>query len=209
MNKSEQIDQLATAMVKAQGEMRNAKKSADNPFFNSKYADLAEVLDTCRECLSKNGTAVVQPVGAFDGANITITTLLMHSSGQWISSDTVMPVVPNTRFDKVTKEKIVEYNPQVTGSAITYARRYALAAMVGISQDDDDGNGSSGNHENVPAGNKGAGSGSEGAGHTAPAVAPAQDMLCAGCGSKLSSAVFNASVKRFGRPLCFKCQRNK
>lgn len=125
MEKSEQINELAAALAKAQGEMTNAIKSSDNPFYKSKYADLAEVLDTCREVLSKNGLSVAQPVGQVSDKNIEVYTILMHSSGQWISSSMNIPM---TKID-----------PQAAGSAITYARRYSLAAMVGIAQADDDG----------------------------------------------------------------------
>ena len=125
MEHSEQINELAAALAKAQAEMGNAKKSSANPFFKSKYADLAEVLDTCREVLSKNGLSVVQPVGQVSDKSIEVFTMLMHSSGQWISSSMNIPMA--------------KLDPQAAGSAITYARRYSLAAMVGIAQADDDG----------------------------------------------------------------------
>lgn len=126
MEHSEQINELAAALAKAQAEMGNAKKSSNNPYFKSKYADLAEVLDTCREALSKNCLSVVQPVGTVNDKTIEVHTMLMHSSGQWISSTMNIPMV--------------KLDPQAAGSAITYARRYSLAAMVGIAQADDDAN---------------------------------------------------------------------
>lgn len=130
MEMSEQINELATALAKAQMELGNAKKSSDNPYFKSRYADLAEVLDTCREVLGKNGLSVIQPVGVVNDKAIEVTTMLIHSSGQWVKSTTNMPMV--------------KLDPQAAGSAITYARRYSLAAMVGISQADDDGEGALG-----------------------------------------------------------------
>lgn len=138
MEFSAQINELATALAKAQAEIGNAKKSSKNPFFNSKYADLAEVLDTCREVLSKNGLSVVQPVGQVSDKSIEVHTLLMHSSGQWVKSSMNIPM---TKLD-----------PQAAGSAITYARRYSLAAMVGIAQVDDDGEGAMGRGNKTPNG---------------------------------------------------------
>lgn len=116
---------LAAALAKAQGQMSAAKKDAVNPHFKSKYADLASVWDACRDVLSANGLAIMQRVGAAaDG--VCVTTMLVHSSGEWVKDTCVMPVVQRT--------------PQGVGSAITYARRYALAALVGVAAEDDDGN---------------------------------------------------------------------
>lgn len=123
---SPEIGEIAKALAAAQGMMVNAKKSSDNPFFKSKYADLAECWDTCRDPLSKNNLSVVQMPGAMEGNKIQLTTMLMHSSGQWLKS-TMTIIVGKT-------------DAQGIGSAITYARRYALAAIVGIAQEDDDGN---------------------------------------------------------------------
>lgn len=125
MNHSDQINELATALAKAQGQIDGAKKDSANPFFKSTYADLASVWDACRRQLSSNGLSVTQcPEESENG--ISVETMMMHSSGQWISSRYSMPV------SKV--------DAQAVGSAITYARRYALAAIVGIAPEDDDGN---------------------------------------------------------------------
>ncbi len=125
MNKSESISDLAAALSKAQGQIKGAVKDSANPFFKSKYADLSSVWEACRDALSSNELSIVQsPETAQNG--ITIETMLCHSSGQWITSSYVMPV------SKV--------DAQAVGSAITYARRYALAAMVGVAPEDDDGN---------------------------------------------------------------------
>jgi hypothetical protein len=129
MKTSETISKIAAALAKAQGAMRAAVKDAVNPHFKSRYADLAGVWDACREPLSVNGLAVVQAPGEVGDRTICITTLLTHESGEWIQSTFVIPV---TKPDA-----------QGVGSSITYARRYALAAMVGIVQDDDDGNAAS------------------------------------------------------------------
>ena len=126
MLKSEQINELAAALAKAQGQIEGAKKSSSNPFFKSKYADLAECWNTCREALTANEISVIQmPEEINENGRLNITTMLAHSSGQYISSTLTMTV---TKLD-----------PKAIGSAITYGRRYALAAMVGLAQEDDDG----------------------------------------------------------------------
>lgn len=127
MNKSDSITELAKALAKFQGEVKNPSNTATNPYFKSKYAPLNDVLNLVRPLLSKNGLSVVQaPSG--DGENIVVTTTLIHESGEWIESS---PLV--LKADKATA--------QGAGSAITYARRYALSAVLGISsEDDDDGN---------------------------------------------------------------------
>jgi hypothetical protein len=126
--RSASIAALAAALAKAQGEMEGAAKGNTNPHFKSKYADLASVWDACRGPLAKNGLAVLQPVSA-DGARVTVTTILAHSSGDWIEESLTMTAQQNT--------------PQGVGSAITYGRRYGLASMVGIAPEDDDGNAAS------------------------------------------------------------------
>src|SRR5688572_27504037 len=83
MTTSESINEIATALAKAQGEMSGAVKDAANPFFKSKYADLASVWDACRTPLATNGLAVVQSPEVVDG-RVSLETLLLHTSGQWI-----------------------------------------------------------------------------------------------------------------------------
>lgn len=127
MNKSESIKELATALAKFQGEIKNPSNTAINPFFKSKYAPLETVLNTVRPVLAKHGLSILQaPSG--DGEHIIVTTTLLHISGEWIESPELV-----LKADKATA--------QGAGSAITYARRYALSAILGISsEDDDDGN---------------------------------------------------------------------
>ncbi len=125
MTTSQDIGKLAEALAKAQAKFENAPKDSENPFYGKKYADLASNICAIRAPLSENGLSVVQGTSA-EGALVKISTRLMHSSGQWIE-DTL--TITATKLD-----------PQGIGSAITYGRRYALAAMVGIAQDDDDGN---------------------------------------------------------------------
>ena len=126
---SREINELATALAKAQGQIKGATKDTTNPHFKSKYADLSSVWDACREPLSKNGLSVIQ-YGASNGAGYVIRTRLMHSSGQWMEGET-----PCIISGRATNEM------QALGSAITYARRYGLAAIVGVAPEDDDGEG--------------------------------------------------------------------
>lgn len=122
--RSDHIGELATALAKAQGEIKTAAKDSTNPHFKSKYADLASVWDACRAALSKNGLAVAQITATTDTGKVRVTTTLLHSSGQWIEGE--LDVKPG------------QDTAQGIGSTITYCRRYALAAMVGVAPDDDD-----------------------------------------------------------------------
>lgn len=129
---SENINELAAALAIAQGQITGALKDSANPFFKSKYADLASVWDACREHLSKNGLAVIQTTEAATPDQITVVTTLAHKSGQYIKG--VLSMTPK------------DPSPQATGSCLTYARRYALAAIVGVAQVDDDANAASGKY---------------------------------------------------------------
>lgn len=126
MNRSDQIDELAAALAKAQGQMTGAKKDSTNPFFKSKYADLAAVVEAIRIPFASNGLAYTQAPAAVDGEWISMETMLMHSSGQWISSTLLVPVS--------------KHDAQGYGSALTYSRRYGLQAIAGVPAEDDDGN---------------------------------------------------------------------
>lgn len=120
---SETINELATALAKAQAQITGALKDSSNPFFKSKYADLASCWDACRAQLTQHGLSVMQTTDVLDGV-VVVRTILAHASGQWVSG--VLPV------------KAKDDGPQAQGSGITYARRYALAAIVGLAQVDDD-----------------------------------------------------------------------
>lgn len=122
---SESIDQLVTALSKAQGSVLKAKEDKKNPFYKSSYADLESVWNSCRDALSENGIAVIQTIDEGQNKMLLVTTL-GHTSGQWIKS---FAPIPNVKQDA-----------QSIGSAITYMRRYSLAAIVGVSTSDDDGN---------------------------------------------------------------------
>jgi len=131
VNKSENITNLAVALAKFQAEVTQPKKTATNPHFRSKYATLDEIINTVKPVLAKHGLSYMQSCGG-DGERITITTLLMHESGEWIESE---PLV--LKADKIS--------PQGAGSAITYGRRYMLSAVLGVaSEEDDDGNAAEG-----------------------------------------------------------------
>lgn len=123
MNKSETIGALAKALSKVQGQLRPAIKDAKNPFFKSNYADLNSVWDSCRQLLTENGLSVAQLNKPAENG-VIIETLLMHESGEWISGEMFLPL---------TKQ-----DAQSVGSAVTYGRRYGLAAVVGIVADEDD-----------------------------------------------------------------------
>jgi hypothetical protein len=122
---SESIGALAAALSKAQADITGALKDSSNPFFKSKYADLASCWDACRKQLAANNLCVIQTTDLDDLTNQTVLkTILAHSSGEWVKS--ITPIL--------TKDN----SPQAQGSGITYARRYALAAIVGLAQVDDD-----------------------------------------------------------------------
>ncbi|MCP3681902.1 MAG: hypothetical protein GY861_04355 [bacterium] len=123
MKQSEEIKDLISALIKAQGEFKTLKRDAVNPFYKSKYATLDNVIESTSDALRKNGLIVVQST---DGPNIV--TQLSHVSGQWIRG--TYPLTPE------------KDNPQGMGSAFTYARRYTYSAIVqqAPSDEDDDGN---------------------------------------------------------------------
>ena len=124
---SKTIGNLAAALAKAQSEMTMVEAKSTNPFFNSKYASLASVLETAMPALNKNEIALVQG-NRWSARNngFYITSMLMHSSGEWIKSEVRMP--------------IAKKDAHGVGAATTYGRRYLLSSMVGIAQADDDGN---------------------------------------------------------------------
>ncbi|MFZ2961396.1 MAG: ERF family protein [Candidatus Ozemobacteraceae bacterium] len=131
METSQSIGKISESLAKAQGQMKPAAFDAQNPHFKSKYATLAAIMEACRPALSANGIAVVQGTSVEgEPIRVMVTTILSHTSGEWIKETiSIKPMVDNA---------------QGIGSAITYARRYSLAALVGIvSDEDDDGNAAS------------------------------------------------------------------
>jgi len=125
LSQSPELDQLATALAIAQGTIQGAVKDRTNPAYKSSYADLASVWDACRAALSANGLSVSQHPGRLEDGSATVTTILLHKSGQHISS--VCAALPR------------DQSPAAVGSVVTYLRRYALAAAVGVAPEDDDG----------------------------------------------------------------------
>lgn len=121
--RSESIGAFAAALAKAQSAMGAAKKDSTNPHFKSSYADLASVMDACRPHLNANGIAVTQ-IPSSGNDSVTISTMLVHASGEWMAGELTLPVLQRTA--------------QAFGSAMTYARRYALSAMAGVAAGEDD-----------------------------------------------------------------------
>lgn len=123
MHTSEQINELAGALAKAQAEMLDAHKDGFNQHLGQGYATLHAVMAAIRQPLAKHGLALVQGVENH-GGEVTVTTRLLHATGQWLQTRLAMPVP--------------KQSPHGVGTAATYCRRYAAAAIVGLAQSDDD-----------------------------------------------------------------------
>src|SRR5574343_581531 len=134
MNTDKATPELFAALANAQMEMENATKGSINPHFRSKYADLAEVLNTIRPVFAKHGLSLIQST-AFDGAMVHVHSVLAHASGGMVSS--TASCIP------------AKTDAQGVGAATTYLRRYSAAVMGGIAQEDDDGNAAA--HNTPPA----------------------------------------------------------
>jgi hypothetical protein len=126
MNHSTDITALAAAVAKAQGAMVDPKRTSENPYFKSSYADLGEVVRVSRAPLAANGLSVVQTV-ASNMESVAVTTTLLHESGQWLTDVASFPLGEKTTIQQV-------------GSVVTYLRRYSLMAILGLAPVDDDGN---------------------------------------------------------------------
>ena len=117
------VNELMAALSKAQSKIQPASKGKDNPFFKTKYADLSSVWEACRQAITDQGLSVIQfPQTKPEG--LYLVSILGHASGQWIRAEVEVP--------------LAKKDPQSIGSAITYFRRYMLAALVGVAPDDDD-----------------------------------------------------------------------
>lgn len=125
MKTSESIKEIAAALVKAQDDIRFAVKDSTNPHFKSRYADLGSVIVAIKESLNNFGIAFIQTPTESQNGTLALTTRLIHSSGEWIEDTATCPLQKN--------------DPQGYGSALTYLRRYTLASITGLYQDDDDG----------------------------------------------------------------------
>ena len=128
---SAEIGELAKALAAVQGELTPAPKNAKNPGLGNKYADLQSCISTLQAVLPKNGLAFTQTILPAGENMVSVATMLMHTSGQWVRGICTLPTVGNRGVNAA----------QAAGSAITYARRYGLSAIVGlVADDDDDGN---------------------------------------------------------------------
>lgn len=128
MEMSSDINELAAALAKAQGEMTGAVKGSANPFFKSRFADLGSVFEALREPFARHGLSVVQAPTTAEQEGMVyvhVETMLLHASGQWMKS----------RLGCVVKDA----SPQVIGSAVSYLKRYSLQSMAGLPAVDDDG----------------------------------------------------------------------
>lgn len=151
VTKSDSIANLAAALVAAQAELRNPPKEQNNPFFKSKYADLATVREYVVPVFHKHGLAVTQLPTTVDGEPC-LCSMLVHKSGEYISTTIQLHAVKKPVKaerpgpQEQAKPSEPQHDPQGVGAAITYARRYALQSIAGITADeDDDGNEASGN----------------------------------------------------------------
>ena len=127
---SQSIGNLAAALAAAQAEMKPAKETANNPAFRSKYADLTSCFEACNAVLPKHKLSISQVIIPAEAGYVSVQTFLMHESGEWLSSVCTLKADGNRGVNAA----------QAAGSAITYARRYGLTAIVGLATDDDDGN---------------------------------------------------------------------
>ena len=125
MKTSESIKAIAPALLEAQEQMKFAIKDSTNPHFKSRYADLGSVIDAIKKSLNESGIAFIQTPTESAVGTLALSTRLIHSSGEWIEDTAICPLQKN--------------DPQGYGSALTYMRRYCLASITGLYQDDDDG----------------------------------------------------------------------
>ena len=124
MEHSESIAKLAAALAAFQSEVKDPARDGENPHFRSKYVQIDGLLAAVRPILAKHGLSVIQSTGG-NGQDISVTTEIMHTSGEWIRTDALIL-------------KAVKADPQGAGSAVTYGRRYSLSAALGVAWDDDD-----------------------------------------------------------------------
>lgn len=175
-NKSESIAKIASALVAFSGEVKSIAKDAANPHFRSAYTSLDHMIDETKPLLNKHGLTVMQFPGG-DGEKITIRTMILHNSGEWIESE------PLTL-------KAVKNDPQGAGSAITYGRRYSYAAALSLSLgEDDDGNAAS----HAPQGSQTRQSAPQGEGTNGQSTAQAPKTSASGLNAK--SRVMNLKTE--------------
>lgn len=181
---SPNIIKIATALLLAQKEIGGAKKGATNPFFKMKYSDLGSVMEACKEAFNNHGISVIQPVTTNENGTY-VETVLLHESGEFITSQM-----------KVSCKN--PDNPQEMGSAITYAKRYSLQAIAFIPSEDDDGEAATKSLR--PA--------------TEPikttSTPPVKNLLvCTDCKKSVDDKVVSFSNSKYGKVLCFDCQKKQ
>lgn len=162
---SEKIGNFCGAMAKAQAKIKNAERDAENPYFKSTYSSLAGVWDAVRAPLTENELCVVQGEKVrvkpdMQSGEVDVTTMVLHSSGEWFRTTITLPIIPMSRKKKNAGEEgdndvdraPGKITPQAVGSAITYGRRYGLESMTGTAPEaeDDDGNSASGEKDSSP-----------------------------------------------------------
>lgn len=130
MRTSDSIIKIAPALLAAQKKITFALRDAKNPHFKNSYASLSSVIDAIKGALNENGIVFIQTASPSEKGCLALSTRLLHESGEWIEDTATVPLPKS--------------DPQGYGSAATYARRYCLAAIMGLYQDDDDGNAGSG-----------------------------------------------------------------
>ena len=199
-----EINELAVALAKAQSEITNPKNTANNPFFKSKYAPLSEVINVTKPILAKYGLSFLQSTTTVDGM-VGVSTLLLHTSGQYIETEPL--------FVKPVKD-----DPQGMGSAVTYARRYSLSALLGIIGDSEDDDGNAASKVSQEAQRKADQ-------FNYPGDRPLTDddikpILCEICGNAITGytqkngnvispqEVANRSEKKYGKCICVACARS-
>jgi hypothetical protein len=188
VNKSAEINELAKALAAAQGEMKNPPLDGENPHFKSRFATLAGVRDTVLPVLSRHGLSVIQSAGSGERGP-TLTTLLLHTSGQWVETDALcLPAV--------------KQDPQSFGSALTYGRRYSLMALAGVVGDDDDDGQAASKPAPAKAGKQQQDNGTTAKKASAPAApAPAKPALPTD-GAELQRRICDYDAKLAGQGLC-------
>ncbi len=137
MKTSESLSKISPALLKAQRAITFASKDATNQHFRSTYADLPSVIEAIKPALNEAAIVFLQTFSPSEAGFIAVTTRLIHESGEWIEDTATVPLPKS--------------DPQGYGSAATYARRYSLAAITGLYQDDDDGNAASANPNQIQA----------------------------------------------------------
>lgn len=179
---SSSITKISTALLQAQREIGAAKKGSTNPFFKMKYSDLGSVMEACKDAFNNHGISVIQPICLEEGINV-VKTILVHESGEFIES-TMKVSCKNPD------------NPQEMGSAISYAKRYALMALAFIPSEDDDGESATKPLRTVVAPK-----------NTTPTPAPITDLKCSDCGKLTPEKTASFSKSRFGKVACYDCQK--